>query len=168
VSCGVGIGLMIGGASAEAAGLALVAYDIWASSRRQARLTRRNQLVQIGPAIEHDRPFGITAVGGAPPGARPVRSLEERVAGLEEGIQGLRQALDEAREHQVQVSRQLTDEIARQVAEARREVFERFEDARGLLGSELGANFRLRVVGLVLLVLGLMIATVGNVVSVSC
>jgi hypothetical protein len=168
VNCGVAIGLMIAGAAAEAAGLALVAYDIWASSRRQAKLMRRNQLVQIGTALEHDRALGIRAVGGAPPGARRVRSIEERVMELEERVAGLHRYLEEAREHQVQVSRQLTDEIARQVAEARREIFERFEDARGLLGNELGANLRLRVVGLLLLVIGLVIATVGNVASVSC
>ena len=66
------------------------------------------------------------------------------------------------------ISREMSDQIDRRVTEDQRDVFERFQDARGLLGSELGANLPLRVVGLVFLVVGLVIATTGSVASVVC
>jgi len=166
VSCAVAVGLMIGGGIAEAMGLALVAYDILVTARRQAKLMQPDQLVQIGPAIEHPRAiFSPTVTGGAPPVEPPVPTIEERVAALEERMDRVAHELEKAPE---EISRKMSDEIDPQVREVRREVFDRFQDARGLLGSELGANLPLRVVGLILLAVGLAVATVGNVASVVC
>lgn len=157
---------MIGGAIAEAAGLGLVAYDILVTTRRQAKLMRRDQLIQLGPALEHDRAMGLpTVVGGAPPEEAPEPPIEERLAALEERVDRIADDLEKVPER---ISREMSDQIDRRVNAVQRDVFERFQDARGLLGSELGANLPLRVVGLVLLVVGLVIATAGNVVSVVC
>jgi hypothetical protein len=157
---------MIGGAILEGAGLALVAYDIWITTRRQGKLMQRDQLVQIGAAIEHDRAMGIpTVLGGAPPEEPPVPPVEERVAALEERLDRMSDELEKVPE---EISRKMSDEIDHRVAELQREVFERFQDARVLLGSELGASLPLRVVGLALLVIGLAVATAGNVGSVVC
>jgi hypothetical protein len=157
---------MIGGAILEVAGLALVAYDIWISARRQAKLLRRDQLVQL-ESIVHSREIATPLVvsGGKPPEEPRAPPVEERVAALEERADRTERALEKTPE---EISREMTDLIDRRINEVKREVFERFQDARGLLGSELGANLPLRVVGLAFLVVGLTVATAGNVASVVC
>jgi hypothetical protein len=156
--------LLIVGALLELLGLGLVAWDVYDARRQRVALSRQDQLVQVGTAIEHNRALGMTVVGGATE-TPPVPPLEERVATLEGELEQMGRRLDQEAERHVRDHRAMSDEFAKWVAEGRREVFDLEQKLRPMIGGAAAGNIKRRGIGVGLFALGLIIQMAANVAA---
>jgi hypothetical protein len=129
--------LVVLGAVLEGGGHVLLARDLLSAAQRKAKLTRRNQLVQV-PGLVSEGSIGVpqvtTTEEQAPP---PEPTLPERVEAVEARVEEVAASVDRLEEKMKDDLRAVSDQAARLVAEARREVFDSYQEARGLLGEEL-------------------------------
>jgi hypothetical protein len=123
--------LVVLGAVLEGVGLVLLALDLLSAAQRKAKLTRPNQLVQV-PGLVSEGSIGVpqvTTTGEQAPPPEP--TLPERVEAVEARVEEVAASVDRLEERMKDDLRAVSDEAARWVAEARREVFDSYQEARG-------------------------------------
>ena len=151
------VALMVGGGALEAIGIGLIARQIRRDRRRADRLLHRDQIVYVGPSVEHERALGGLAVtGGQPP------TTEDRLDSLKHQMLGLRADLDEERR---KLRSELRDDIERAENRAGRRLGDATSDLRDTLVEILAGSLNERRFGVGVLLAGITVATAANVWS---
>lgn len=153
------VALMVAGSFSEIAGIALIAFEIRSDRLRAARLV----------ATDRDQPPILTPVGRSLGMAYEVDgrepSIEERVADLERRVDELTTSLTQRTQA---LQEQLATVVRGAAVALDQRAHDRVEEMRAFVRELLTGDLRQRKIGVALLIAGVVLATVGNVLSVAC
>jgi hypothetical protein len=153
MSCAVGIGLSVAGAACELAGLGLVAFGI-ARDRSRARDLFTKRLPGRPPERSYPGRRGPStplASYGEPRASEVSRQVARLEASVANVLIAMREAVD--------------TELDRSVAALRQEIARNDDELRDNLSYLLAGSVRERVIGVVLLGLGILLALAGSIVG---